>query len=79
MTINELIAELEAVRAEHGDIEVSIDDQVPCGGDEMLWIDPKLRYWQYEEDRWAGSVAPTPKSAPRSSSSRKVVKHALRW
>lgn len=54
MTINELIAELEAVRAEHGDIEVSIDDQVPCGGDEMLWIEPKLRYWQYEEDRWGG-------------------------
>lgn len=51
MTINELIAELEAVRAKHGDIEVSIDDQVPCGGDEMLWIEPKLRYWQYEEDR----------------------------
>lgn len=48
MTINELIAELEAVRAEHGDIEVSIVDQVPCGGDEMLWIDPKIRYWQYE-------------------------------
>lgn len=49
MTINELIAELEAVRAEHGNIEVSIDNQERClGEDDMLWIDPMLRYWQYE-------------------------------
>lgn len=53
MTINELIAELEAVRAEHGDIEVSIDNQERClGEDDMLWIEPILRYWRYEEDRW---------------------------
>ena len=55
MTINELIAELEAVRTEHGDIEVSIANQERClGEDDMFWIDPKLRYWQYEEDRQGG-------------------------
>lgn len=51
MTINELIAELEQYRAEHGDIEIAMWHPLPLpGSDDMFGIDPpELKHWQYEE------------------------------
>lgn len=51
MTVNELIAELEAVRAEHGNIEVSRWHPCRCpGDDDMFDIEPTLWHWEHKTD-----------------------------
>ena len=49
MTIEELIAELEEIKKEHGNIEVKIQNRVCCGYDDDVLLSVEKEYGDEEE------------------------------
>ena len=49
MTIEELIAELEKIKEEHGNIEVRVQNREDCGYDENIRLYVEKEYGDEEE------------------------------